>query len=65
MEGYIKSSLGNNVYIVVINKVEYTVSAREGTVFIVGDVIYILLYNGNFSKKIIDFKNLALCNSIN
>lgn len=56
MEGYIKQVLGNDVYIVAINKVEYTISAREGMTLAIGDVVYVLLYNGNFSKKIIDFK---------
>jgi hypothetical protein len=32
------------------------IKARPSNTYIVGDIVYILIINGNFSNKVIDFK---------
>ena len=55
-EGYITENLGNNLYKECINKEIFTIEAREGLTLNVNDVVCILLYNGNASYMMIDFK---------
>ena len=55
-EGYVTESLGSNLYKVCINKEIFTIEAREGLTLNVNDIVCILLYNGNSSYMMIDFK---------
>jgi hypothetical protein len=53
--GKIKSNLGNGVHLVEINEIEYEVSAIHNINYQINDIVEVMIYNNDFSrKKIID-----------
>lgn len=53
------SAVNTSNYTVIINGESYTLKARTGSTFVVGDIVQILVKNGDTSKKFIDDYRLA------
>jgi len=55
-EGKIQTDNGNGTYDVLINEDTFTLKARAGLTLAVGDIVYVMIPNGNESFKFIDMK---------
>ena len=56
-QGYITQVLVDNTYKVMIDEKEYTISAREGLILALNDIVIIMLFNGDINRPwIIDKK---------
>jgi len=54
--GKVTADLGSGLYTVLINGESYDIKAKIGNSYLVDDICWILIINGNFSQKVIDFK---------